>query len=79
MKFNWDEYRGKVLNITMHENYGIQDSPGSESPFYEIVFKTGNLIGSFDEGLLLEAVREQKTVRIFVPYSSIKCVEIFDL
>jgi len=79
MKFNWDEYIGKVLNITMYENYGIKDLPGAESPFYEIVFKTGNLAGAFDEGLLLEAVREQKKIRIFIPFGSIKCVEIFDL
>jgi len=79
MKFNWQEYIGKILNVTMHENYGVQDLPGSESPFYEIVFKTGKLTGAFDEGILLEAVREQKLVRIFIPYSSIKCVEIFDL
>lgn len=79
MKLNWDEYNGKILNITMHENYGVQDDPGQETPFYEIVFKTGKLIGVFDEGLLLEAVREQKKVRIFVPFTSMKCVEIFDL
>ncbi len=79
MKFNWDEYTGKLLNITMHENYGVIDDPGSESPFYEIVFKLGKLIGSFDEGLLLETIREQKIVKIFVPYSSIKCAEIFEV
>jgi hypothetical protein len=79
MKLNWDEYLGKILNVTMHENYGVRDIPGAESPFYEIVFKTGKLVNAFDDGLLLEAVREQKAVRIFVPYGSIKCVEIFDL
>jgi hypothetical protein len=78
MKLNWNEYLGKTLNITMHENYGVQDI-GSESPFYEIVFKTGKLIGAFDEGLLLEAVREHKVIKIFVPYTSVKCVEIFEL
>ncbi len=78
MKLNWEEYLGKTLNITMHENYGVQDV-GSESPFYEIVFKTGKLVGAFDEALLLETIREQKTVKIFVPFSSIKCVEIFEL
>jgi hypothetical protein len=79
MKFNWEEYQGKILNVTMHENYGVQDIPNSESPFYEIVFKTGKLAGAFEEGILLEAIREQKTVRIFIPYNSIKCAEIFDL
>ena len=79
MKFKWEEYTGKLLNITMHENYGVVDDPAADSPFYEIVFKTGKLINSFDEGLLLETVREQKKIRIFVPYGSIKCVEIFDV
>jgi hypothetical protein len=79
MKFNWEEYREKILNITMHENYGVQDIPGADSPFYEIVFKTGKLVDAFDEGILLEAIREQKIVRIFIPYDSIKCAEIFDL
>lgn len=79
MKFKWEEYKGKMLNVTLHENYGVQDIPGADSPFYEIVFKTGKLTGAYDDGLLLEAVREQKVVRIFVPYGSIKCVEIFDL
>jgi hypothetical protein len=78
MKLNWNEYLGKTLNITMHENYGVQDV-GSDSPFYEIVFKTDKLTGEFDDGLLLETVREQKVVRIFVPFASIKCVEIFEL
>ncbi len=73
MKLNWNEYLGKTLNITMHENYGVQDV-GSDSPFYEIVFKTGKLAAAFDDGLLLEAVREQKIIRIFVPFTSIKCV-----
>jgi len=78
MKLDWNEYFGKTLNITMHENYGVKDV-GSDSPFYEIVFKTGKLTGAFDEGLLLEAVREQKTIRIFAPFTSMKCVEIFEL
>ncbi|HSP86559.1 MAG TPA: hypothetical protein VLN45_00375 [Ignavibacteriaceae bacterium] len=78
MKLNWNEYFGKILNITMHENYGVKDIV-SDSPFYEIVFKTGKLTNAFDEGLLLETVREQNTIKIFVPFTSIKCVEIFEL
>ena len=69
MKINWDEYVGKILNRTMHENYGVRDIPGSDSPFYEIVFKTGKLTKAFEEGLILEAVREQKKIKIFVPFN----------
>jgi len=79
MNFNWEEYTGKLLNITLHENYGVTNDPGSESPFYEIVFKTGRLAGAFEDGILLETTREQKTVKIFIPYDSIKCAEIFDI
>lgn len=79
MKINWEQFIAKTLNITMHENYGLTIDPKTDSPFYEIVFKTGKLIGSFDEGLLLETMREDKIVNIFVPYSSVKCIEIFNI
>jgi hypothetical protein len=79
MKMNWEKFIGKTLNITMHENYGLTLDPKTNSPFYEIVFKTGTLTDAYDEGLLLETTREQKVVKIFIPYSSIKCVEIFNL
>jgi hypothetical protein len=79
MKFNWENFVGNTLNITMHENYGLTQDPKTNMPFYEIVFKTGKLTGAYDEGLLLETMREDKVVNIFVPYSSIKCVEIFNL
>lgn len=78
MKMNWHEFIGKTLNITMNENYGLKIDPKSDSPIYEIVFKTGKLSGIFDEGLLLETQRENEQVRIYVPFSSIKCVEIFN-
>ncbi len=79
MKINWSDYTGKILNITMNENYGVvYGKEDSELPaFYEIVFKTGKLVGAFDDGLLLEAKREDKTFNIFIPFNSIKCVEIF--
>ncbi|HSL90711.1 MAG TPA: hypothetical protein VK870_15515, partial [Ignavibacteriaceae bacterium] len=72
-------YVGMTLNVTMHENYGMTIVPGSKSPLYEIVFKSGKLIESFDDGLLLETEREKTVVLIFIPYQSIKCVEIFQL
>jgi len=79
MKLDWDQFLGKTLNVTMLENYGVVygKEKGEHPTFYEIVFKTGKLIQAFDEGLLLEATREEKVYQIFVPYSSVKCVEIF--
>jgi predicted nucleic acid-binding protein len=78
MNMEWNKFLGKTLNVTMHENYGIVMDPKSNSPIYEIVFKSGSLIGVYDDGLLLEARREKEEVKIFVPYKSIKCVEIFN-
>lgn len=79
MKMDWNSYLGKTLNITMYENYGVvSTADNKEHPtFYEIVFKTGKLIQSFDDGLVLESNRDDRQYHIFVPHSSIKCVEIF--
>ncbi|KAF0140569.1 MAG: hypothetical protein FD122_2369 [Stygiobacter sp.] len=80
MKMDWQKYVGKTLNITMNENYGVvYSTPGKgEHPaFYEIVFKTGLLTEVYEEGLLLEAKREELAYNIFVPFNSIKCVEIY--
>jgi hypothetical protein len=78
MKLDWTEYINYTLNITLHENYGATKDPKTDQPLYEIVFKTGRLINAYDDGLLLETERENERVGIFVPYSSIKCVEIFN-
>ncbi len=79
MKINWQEFIGRVLNITLFENYGVvYNQKDDVSPaFYEIVFKTGKLTQAFDDGLLLESKRDEQIYKIFVPYASIKCVEIF--
>lgn len=79
MKMDWNKHIDKMLNITMNENYGVVYGKGNEDHpvFYEIVFKTGKLISAYDEGLLLEATREQQVYYIFVPFTSIKCVEIY--
>lgn len=79
MKHDWSEYLGKTVNITMHENYGFSFDSKSDSPVYEIVFKSGVLSGVYDDGLLLETQREGEHVRIFIPHNSIKCVEIFNI
>ena len=78
MKIDWSEYVNQTLNVTLHENYGATKDPKTEKPLYEIVFKTGKLISAHDDGILLEAQREDQVVGIFIPHSSIKCVEIFD-
>lgn len=79
MRLDWTQFVGKAVNITMLENYGVVYSKEkNEQPiFYEIVFKTGTLMGSYEDGLLLESIRDDQTYKIFVPHSSIKCVEIF--
>lgn len=76
MKLDWNQFKGRILNVTMHENYGIVMDEKSGTPVYEIVFKTGSLLGSYDEGLLLESQREGTNIKVFIPYQSIKCVEI---
>ncbi|MBU1100895.1 MAG: hypothetical protein KKA84_10885 [Bacteroidetes bacterium] len=79
MKMDWSKYIDRTINITMNENYGVvYGSKEDEQPtFYEIVFKTGKLIESNEEGLVIEAVREGQSFLIYVPYISIKCAEIF--
>lgn len=80
MKLDWKNYVGKTLNITMLENYGVvysSEEKSEHSAFYEIVFKTGKLIDSFDDGLLLEAKRDDVLYQTFVPFTSIKCVDIY--
>jgi hypothetical protein len=79
MKIEWKEFVGKILNITLYENFGLAMDPVVDKPLYEIVFKTGKLISAYDDGLLLETEREKQQVKIFVPYQSMKCVEIFNL
>jgi hypothetical protein len=79
MKMDWTKYIGHTLNIVLHENYGLTSDPVNDTPLYEIVFKTGKLAETFDDGLLLETTRENHLIKIYVPYTSIKCVEIFKL
>ena len=79
MKLDWNQFVGKTLNITMFENYGVVygREKGEHPTFYEIVFKTGKLVQSFDEGLLIDSNRDGKSFQVYIPYNSIKCVEIF--
>ncbi len=78
MKMDWSKVVGKTLNVTMHENFGLAMDSRSNAPIFEIVFKSGKLIEVYDDGLLLETVREKEEIKIYIPYYSIKCVEIFN-
>lgn len=80
MKIDWKEFLNKTINVTMNENYGVvyNNKSDDQNAFYEIVFKTGKLEKVFDDGLLLNAERENQEYKIFIPYESIKCVEIFN-
>lgn len=79
MKMDWHSHIGKTLYITMHENFGLAVDPKTNSPIFEIVFKSGKLIEVYDDALLLVASRENQNVKIYIPFYSIKCVEIFDI
>lgn len=76
---DWRPYLGKTLHVTLHENFGLAVDPKTNSPIFEIVFKTGKLIDVFDDALLLETSREEQIVKIFVPLASVKCAEIFNI
>jgi hypothetical protein len=79
MKMDWHSQIGKTLYITMHENFGLAVDPKTNAPIFEIVFKSGKLVEVYDDALLLEAARENQKVKIYIPFNSIKCVEIFDI
>lgn len=79
MKLEWKQFVDHTLNVTMNENYGVVYGQNKQEhpTFYEIVFKTGKLVAALEDGLLLESSREGQFYRIFIPYGSIKCVEIY--
>lgn len=79
MKMDWNSQIGKTLYVTMHENFGLAVDPKNNAPIFEIVFKSGRLTEVYEDSLLIETERENQKVKIFIPFSSIKCVEIFDL
>ena len=79
MRMDWHTQLGKTLYVTMHENFGLAVDPKTNAPIFEIVFKTGKLISVYEDALLLETMRENQEVKIYIPFSSIKCVEIFNL
>ncbi len=77
MKMNWEKYIGYEINIIMKEYYGVVQTEEMEEPFFEIVFKAGKLKEVFDDGLLISGKYDKRIVESFVPFESIKCVDIF--
>ena len=78
MNLDRNEYINHTLNVTMRENYGATKDPKEDQPLYEIVFKTGRLVNAYNDGLLLEKEREGKSIGIFLPFTSVKCVDFFN-
>lgn len=77
MKLDWSKYLGFEINIIMKEYYGVVQTSKMEEPFYEIVFKAGRLTGVFDDGLMITGKYNDQIVESFIPFESIKCVDIF--
>jgi len=78
MNLDYKEYINHTLKVNMQENYGATIDPKADQPLYEIVFKTGRLVNACDQGLLLETEREGGSIGILIPFTSVKCVEIFN-
>lgn len=77
MKLDWSKYLGFEINIIMKEYYGVVQTSKMDEPFYEIVFKAGRLTGVFDDGLMITGKYNDQIVESFIPFESIKCVDIF--
>lgn len=77
MKLDWEEFLGHALTISLHSNYGVVHGRKKEDPdIYEQIIKTGTLIGCYDEGLLLESVRDNQIIKLLIPMESVKLIEI---
>lgn len=73
---NWEKYIGYEVNVIMKEYYGVVQTDTMKEPFYEIVFKAGTLNGVYEDGLLLLAKFQNRVIESFIPFESIKCVDI---
>lgn len=76
MHLNWSEFTGQNITVTLQEQYGVVLDPHNQNAFYEIVFKSGTLIGTYDEGILLASEKNGTDVKFFIPFNAIKCAEI---
>ncbi len=79
MKLDWKKFINRNLSIYLHENYGVVYGKKNEEqpPLYEISVKSGKLTEVFDDGLLLETIRENQIILTWIPFESIKAVDIF--
>ena len=79
MKMDWKRFINRNLSIYLHENYGVVYGKKNEEqpPLYEISVKSGKLTEVFEDGLLLETIRENQIIQTWIPFDSIKAVDIF--
>jgi len=78
MNLDWKEYINPTLNVTMLEDYGAMKDLKADQALDAIVFKIGRLVNSYDDGLLPETERVGESIGILIPFTSVKCVEIFN-
>ncbi len=79
MKFDWNKFVNRNISVIMFENFGVVYGKKNDDqpPLYEISVKTGKLTEVFDDGILLETIRENNIVHTWIPFTSIKTVDIF--
>ncbi|MBE0571987.1 MAG: hypothetical protein IH618_10625 [Ignavibacteriaceae bacterium] len=78
MNLYWTEYINYTLNVNMYENYRATKDSKAEQLLYEIVFRSGRLVNAHDDNLLLETERKGKSIGILIPFTSEKCIKIFN-
>ena len=77
MMMDWKQFLGHTLTITLYGNFGVIHGKKKDDPdIYETIIKTGTLIDAFDDGLLLEGIRNNQLIKIFISIEAIKLVEI---
>ncbi len=76
MKMNWGKYVGYEVNVIMKEYYGVVQTENMTDPFFEIVIKSGVLKEVYEDGLLIIGKFQNRFIESFIPFESIKCVDI---
>jgi len=74
-----DLYKNQMLNVTLHQNYGLTRDAKNDQTLHEIVFKTGKYFEANDNGLFFDVERENVIVKILMPDLSIKHSEISNI
>ena len=79
MNFSWEKFINRNISVVLHENFGVVYGKKNDDqpPLYEISVKTGKLTEVFDDGILLETIRDNNIVQSWIPFKSIKTVDIF--